>query len=227
MALVAALALVSCGDDDGSTGAVDAASPPARAAGPPPPLDWSCVGSVVWPAPTEPELTVEFTVTQSLSTVPVAGMTLRACERDDADCASPVFEGTSMNDGVVAGTLPLGTTGWTGYLDITGPGFVPMLIFTGRPVVTPEDTPLASVVGDGTFELLLSAAGVTAEELARALYGSLHDKLLTLPDATLVYPAHGAGSACGKNLSTETVSTIGEQRATNYALQQMSVEEFV
>jgi DMSO/TMAO reductase YedYZ molybdopterin-dependent catalytic subunit len=59
------------------------------------------------------------------------------------------------------------------------------------------------------------------------LYESLHSKLLALPDETLVYPAHGAGSLCGKNLSTDTVSTIGIQRRYNYALQPMSREEFV
>jgi hydroxyacylglutathione hydrolase len=69
--------------------------------------------------------------------------------------------------------------------------------------------------------------GVTSDELARQLYRSLHTQLLSLPDATKVYPAHGAGSACGKNLSTETVSTIGEQRMSNYALAPMSEDEFV
>jgi rhodanese-related sulfurtransferase len=59
------------------------------------------------------------------------------------------------------------------------------------------------------------------------LYRSLHEQLLTLPDATLVYPAHGAGSACGKNLSTAVSSTIGEQRRTNYALQPMTEAQFV
>ena len=59
------------------------------------------------------------------------------------------------------------------------------------------------------------------------LYDSLHDKLMTLPDGTRVYPAHGAGSSCGKNLSTDTWSTIGEQRATNYAVQEMPKEAFV
>ena len=59
------------------------------------------------------------------------------------------------------------------------------------------------------------------------LYDSLHDKLLPLPDETLVYPAHGAGSLCGKNLSTDTVSTIGVQRQYNYALQPMSRERFI
>ena len=82
-------------------------------------------------------------------------------------------------------------------------------------------------IGDVGRPDLLSSEGVTAEELARKLYHSLHDKLLTLPDATKVFPAHGAGSACGKNLSSETVSTIGEQRRTNYALAPMTENEFV
>jgi rhodanese-related sulfurtransferase len=59
------------------------------------------------------------------------------------------------------------------------------------------------------------------------LYDSLREKLLRLPDSSLVYPAHGAGSLCGKALSTETVSTIGEQRRVNYALQPMSKSAFV
>ncbi|HLQ76675.1 MAG TPA: rhodanese-like domain-containing protein, partial [Terriglobia bacterium] len=73
---------------------------------------------------------------------------------------------------------------------------------------------------------LLASIGVTADELSDMLYDSLRTKLLALPDATLLYPAHGAGSMCGKNLSTDTVSTIGEQRKFNYALQPMSREEF-
>ena len=82
-------------------------------------------------------------------------------------------------------------------------------------------------IGDVGRPDLLASVGVTADDLARRLYHSLHDQLLTLPDATKVFPAHGAGSACGKQLSTETVSTIGEQRATNYALAPMSEDEFV
>jgi glyoxylase-like metal-dependent hydrolase (beta-lactamase superfamily II)/rhodanese-related sulfurtransferase len=82
-------------------------------------------------------------------------------------------------------------------------------------------------IGDVGRPDLLASFGVTADELARMLYHSLHDKLMKLPDTTKVYPAHGAGSACGKNLSTETVSTIGEQRRTNYALAPMSEEAFV
>lgn len=82
-------------------------------------------------------------------------------------------------------------------------------------------------IGDVGRPDLLASIGVSAEELGRQLYHSLHEKLLTLPDDTKVLPAHGAGSACGKNLSTETVSTIGEQRRTNYALAPMSEDEFV
>jgi DMSO/TMAO reductase YedYZ molybdopterin-dependent catalytic subunit/rhodanese-related sulfurtransferase/glyoxylase-like metal-dependent hydrolase (beta-lactamase superfamily II) len=84
-------------------------------------------------------------------------------------------------------------------------------------------------VGDvGRPDLLASGgAEVSAEALARRLYRSLRDKLLVLPDATRVYPAHGAGSACGRALSTETTSTIGEQRRTNYALQDLTEDAFV
>lgn len=81
-------------------------------------------------------------------------------------------------------------------------------------------------IGDVGRPDLLSSVGVTREELAEQLYDSLHTKLLTLPDATRVYPAHGAGSACGKNLSTDTSSTIGEQRRTNYALLAKSQQTF-
>jgi hydroxyacylglutathione hydrolase len=82
-------------------------------------------------------------------------------------------------------------------------------------------------IGDVGRPDLLSSAGSSADELARSLYRSLHQQLLTLPDGVRVFPAHGAGSACGKNLSTATQSTIGEQRATNYAVQAMSEAEFV
>jgi glyoxylase-like metal-dependent hydrolase (beta-lactamase superfamily II)/rhodanese-related sulfurtransferase len=73
-------------------------------------------------------------------------------------------------------------------------------------------------IGDVGRPDLLASIGFSRDELADKLYDSLHDKLMTLPDTTRVYPAHGAGSACGKNLSTDLWSTIGEQKATNYAL---------
>jgi glyoxylase-like metal-dependent hydrolase (beta-lactamase superfamily II)/rhodanese-related sulfurtransferase len=92
--------------------------------------------------------------------------------------------------------------------------------------------PLAVLTGDTLFigdvgrPDLLASIGVTADELADMLYDSITKKLVKLPDATLVYPAHGAGSMCGKSLSKETVSTIGEQKKFNYALQPMSREAF-
>ncbi|MFG3117372.1 rhodanese-like domain-containing protein [Streptomyces sp. NPDC048197] len=82
-------------------------------------------------------------------------------------------------------------------------------------------------VGDVGRPDLLSAAGHSPHDMAVRLHHSLHTKLLTLPDATRVFPAHGAGSACGRSLSTETSSTIGDQRRLNYALQPMPVAEFV
>lgn len=97
----------------------------------------------------------------------------------------------------------------------------------------PDAPPYGVLTGDTLFigdvgrPDLLGANGWSAEDLARALYRSTRERLLTLPDATRVFPAHGAGSACGKSLSTETSSTIGEQRTANYALAPMSEDEFV
>ncbi|MDI5949756.1 MBL fold metallo-hydrolase [Flavobacterium yafengii] len=84
-------------------------------------------------------------------------------------------------------------------------------------------------IGDvGRPDLAQKAAHMTQDELAAILFHSLRDKVMTLADDVIVYPAHGAGSACGKNMSKETVSTIGEQKATNYALRaNMTEAEFV
>ncbi len=82
-------------------------------------------------------------------------------------------------------------------------------------------------IGDVGRPDLLASVGVSGDDLAAQLYDSLHSQLMTLPDATRVFPAHGAGSACGKNLSTETSSTIGEQRSTNYALHATDRDQFV
>jgi len=82
-------------------------------------------------------------------------------------------------------------------------------------------------VGDVGRPDLRASLGWSATELGAMLYDSLHGKLLKLPDATKIYPAHGAGSLCGKAISKETVSTIGEQRVLNYALQPMSKERFI
>lgn len=92
--------------------------------------------------------------------------------------------------------------------------------------------PQAVLTGDAMFigdvgrpDLLGSR--MPATELAGMLYDSLHNKLLTLPDETKVFPAHGAGSMCGRNISSETSSTIGEQRRFNYALQPMPRDAFI
>lgn len=96
----------------------------------------------------------------------------------------------------------------------------------------PGEPPVAVLTGDTLFigdvgrPDLLVAADVPAEVLGSQLYDSVH-RLATLPDTTVLLPAHGAGSACGKALSSETVSTIGAQRTTNYALAPMSREHFV
>jgi glyoxylase-like metal-dependent hydrolase (beta-lactamase superfamily II)/rhodanese-related sulfurtransferase len=82
-------------------------------------------------------------------------------------------------------------------------------------------------VGDVGRPDLRAALGWSATALGEMLYDSVQRKLLALPDDSLVYPAHGAGSLCGKALSRETVSTIGEQRRVNYALQPMSKKDFV
>jgi glyoxylase-like metal-dependent hydrolase (beta-lactamase superfamily II) len=96
-----------------------------------------------------------------------------------------------------------------------------------------SDRPYAVLTGDTLFigdvgrPDLRGAQGWTADRLANMLYDSLHEKLAVLPDETLVYPGHGAGSLCGRSLSSETVSTIGAQRRSNYALGPLGREEFV
>lgn len=82
-------------------------------------------------------------------------------------------------------------------------------------------------IGDVGRPDLIGSKGFTAEQMGSMLYDSLHNKILPLPDETEVYPAHGAGSLCGKSLSKETWSTLGEQRKFNYALKPMSREEFI
>jgi rhodanese-related sulfurtransferase len=82
-------------------------------------------------------------------------------------------------------------------------------------------------IGDVGRPDLRAALGWSANQLGGMLFDSLHTKLMALPDQTLVYPAHGAGSLCGKKISKETVSTLGEQRRSNYALQPMSKEAFI
>lgn len=84
-------------------------------------------------------------------------------------------------------------------------------------------------LGDvGRPDLAQKAANMTQEDLAGILFDSLRTKVMTLPDDVIVYPGHGAGSACGKNMSKETVGSIGDQKQTNYALRaDMTKEEFI
>ena len=83
-------------------------------------------------------------------------------------------------------------------------------------------------VGDvGRPDLAQKDNEITMEELAGMLYDSLHEKIMPLADDVIVYPAHGAGSSCGKNLGSETFSTIGTQKQTNYALQPQTKEDFI
>ncbi len=126
---------------------------------------------------------------------------------------------------------------------VLGPGVT--LEFLETPGHTPEGlsvlvydtvkdakTPHAVLTGDTLFvgdvgrPDLLASIGVTADELADMLYDSIHEKILPLADSVLVYPAHGAGSMCGKNLGKELHSTMGEQRKFNYALRPMSRADF-
>ena len=94
---------------------------------------------------------------------------------------------------------------------------VPLKVFTGDTLF----------IGDVGRPDLIGSKGFTAEQMGGMLYDSLREKILPLPDETEIYPAHGAGSLCGKSLSRETWSTLGEQRRMNYALQPMSKEEFI
>ena len=98
-----------------------------------------------------------------------------------------------------------------------------------------DRTPYGVLTGDTVFigdvgrpDLLASGGtGFDAQTLGRLLYQSVHEQFLVLPDDTKVFPAHGAGSSCGKQLSSETSSTVGEQRRSNYALQPMTEDQFV
>jgi len=138
--------------------------------------------------------------------------------------AGAAFPHRVVRDGNV---LPLGTIDLHA---LATPGHTPesmswLVVEGGRPVkVLTGDT---LFIGDVGRPDLAGARGFTPQAMAAMLYDSLHAKLLTLPDDVEVWPAHGAGSACGRNISTETSSTIGMQRRTNYALQPMTRDAFV
>ena len=142
--------------------------------------------------------------------------------------AEAEFEFTPMKDGDIVnlGRLRLETLETPGHTAES----ICILIYD---LERSEPEPHAVLTGDTLFvgdvgrPDLRASLGWSARELGGMLYDSLHEKLLKLPDQTSVYPAHGAGSLCGKNLSTETVSTIGDQRRYNYALQPMGKEDFI
>ena len=135
---------------------------------------------------------------------------------------TPVRDGDVIEFGRVQ-LRPLETPGHTAesisilVYDLDRSGTEPEAVLTGDTLF----------VGDVGRPDLRVALGWSATDLGGLLYDSLRSKLLTLPDRSLVFPAHGAGSLCGKALSKETFSTIGEQRRFNYALQPMSKTAFV
>ena len=151
------------------------------------------------------------------------GATIRLGARARADYAfTPMSDGQDLEFGSVRMRV-LETPGHT-------PEGVSLLVFD---LAKDREKPQAVLTGDTLFigdvgrPDLMASVGMTASDLAGMMYDSLHGKLMKLPDETLVYPAHGAGSSCGKNLSKDTVSTIGAQRASNYMLRPMSREAFV
>jgi hydroxyacylglutathione hydrolase len=152
-----------------------------------------------------------------------AGATIHLGARASAEYA---FAPMANGDEVRLGRVRLSVLETPGH----SPESISILVFDPE---QSEDRPHAVLTGDTLFigdvgrPDLRASLGWSADQLASLLYDSLRDKLLPLPDDTLVYPAHGAGSLCGKNLSTDTVSTIGVQRTYNYALQPMSRERFI
>jgi len=142
--------------------------------------------------------------------------------------ASAEYAFTSLADGdeINLGQVRLRALSTPGHT----PESISLLVFDDT---ASREIPASVLTGDTLFigdvgrPDLRVALGWSAADLGGMLYDSLHDKLLALPDTSLVYPAHGAGSLCGKAISQETVSTVGEQRRSNYALQPMSKEAFV
>ncbi len=116
---------------------------------------------------------------------------------------------------------------------IETPGHTPEGITIAATDTAEPDRPASLFTGDTLFAGdvgrpdLLGAVGITKEELGGMLYDSLHTRILSFPDETRVFPAHGAGSSCGKVLRDVEFSTIGAERLTNYALQPMSRDEFI
>ncbi|HRY10220.1 MAG TPA: MBL fold metallo-hydrolase [Candidatus Nanopelagicales bacterium] len=143
------------------------------------------------------------------------------------EAAAPEFDFRPLSDGerISLGEVALEIMATPGHT----PESISVLVYEHAD----DDTAYGVLTGDALFigdvgrPDLLASVGVTADELGRMLYDSVQRKLMALPDAVRVFPAHGAGSACGKNLSTEKQSTIGDQRRSNYACQPMTEDEFL
>ncbi len=151
------------------------------------------------------------------------GATIWVSHRANAEFEhEPIHEGDELRVGAVVLRF-LETPGHT-------PESVTVLVYDTN---VSSERPLEMLTGDTLFvgdvgrPDLAGARGYTAAEMAGTLYDSLHDKILAYPDEVRVWPAHGAGSACGKNISQERSSTLGEQRRTNHALRPMAREAFV
>lgn len=143
------------------------------------------------------------------------------------DAAQPEFEFRALADGerISLGEVTLEIMSTPGHT----PESISVLVYehADDPIAYGVLTGDALFIGDVGRPDLLASVGVSQEELGGMLYDSIQHKLMGLADPVRVFPAHGAGSACGKNLSTERQSTIGAQRATNYACAPMTKEQFV
>src|SRR5213594_559577 len=133
----------------------------------------------------------------------------------------PVGDGDELRVGAVALRF-LETPGHT-------PESVSILVVDGAASPQPKMVLTGDTlfIGDVGRPDLAGDRGIAPAAMAGMLYDSLHGKLLKLPDDVLVYPAHGAGSLCGRNISTQTSSTIGEQRRSNYAVQPIARDVFI
>jgi hydroxyacylglutathione hydrolase len=139
--------------------------------------------------------------------------------------AEYAFTGMKDGDSVALGNVRLQVLETPGHT----PESISILVFDGAEAMAPDSVLTGDTlfVGDVGRPDLRASLGWSAADLGAMLYDSLHTKLLALPDETKIYPAHGAGSLCGKSLGSENFSTIGIQRRLNYALQPMTKAEFL